>query len=380
MIMLRIMKRFWSTFVLALVASLLVGILFYLALMQHYPEWRTLHLFNTSLTGIMAMFSGVAAGLFVYSMRSFRKELRHAYAVLCVGIVLFGLAQVQFPLASYIDASFWYVDGFIGLPYLAAVLCIFLGVRSVARILDIGTRWASFRWLLGASIVIPFLVAILPHASSDLTTAQLIGTNALTAFDAVFLLFAVMTIIRIRQFIGPRYVHAMTWLAIACAANIAAGIHYIVVNLVTTSTFNWYFYDAMTAETFFVASVLLVYAGYTMVMVDRSKQLMHAHTIHTNRIVAPNGLPLVDIITYLASLASKPQEIDPTLDILRDVTSQLHSGQRLSKEDEKKLMDVYRAVENYLVKNEPLRIFTIQELNSRLVHEFNLNSKTAAEL
>lgn len=375
------MKSFWTAFRLSIILSLLVGALFYVALQRHYPDWRELHLINASLSGMMAMFSIVAAGLFVYSMRSFKKELRRAYAVMCVGIVLFGLAQAQFPVASYFNAYFWYVDGYIGLAYLVSVVFIFLGVRSVARILKLETRWASFKWLALASVVLPFLVAFLPHTNSDLTPAQLIGSNVLTAFDAVVLGFAVMTLVQVRKSIGPRYLKAMTWLAIALGVNILAGIHYAVVNLITPSTFWWYFYDGMSAEPFFIGSILLVYAGYTMVMIDQPSRAVAVRAPSGKVILSPRGLPLIDIITYLASLASKPQEIDPTLDGLRSVTAGLGLDQRLlSAADERTLMDVYYRIQHYMVTDEPLRNFTVEELNSRLILEFQLDDEAAAEL
>jgi hypothetical protein len=374
------MKRFWFTFSLGTTVSVLTGVLFYVALRRHYPEWDQLNLVNTSLSSVVAMLSGLAASLFVRSVRNFKPELRRAYRMLCVGIVLFGLAQVQYPIASYTNASFWYLDGFIALPYLAAALFIFRGVRSFAYSLDVRTRWASLRWAVGACVLVAIAVAFLPHARSDFSSTQIAATDVLTVIDAVFLVFVAATVNRIKRFIGAVYSNALQRLYIAFIVNILAGVQYIVINILISRDNNWYFYDSMSMLPFVVGAVLLVRAGYAMFLVNRLPISNNVATRQELQAGGPHMLPIISIITYLAALASKPQEIDLTLDVLRAVTSQLKPGQAISETDRQRLVPVYYAIETYLVTKEPLRAFTAAELRHMVTVEFRLDGAAAAKL
>ncbi|HEV7454061.1 MAG TPA: hypothetical protein VGO07_02270 [Candidatus Saccharimonadales bacterium] len=373
------MKRFWFTFSLGMTVSVLIGVLFYVALQRHYPEWDQRNLVNTSLSSVVAMLSGLAASLFVRSVRNFKPELRRAYRMLCIGIILFGLAQVQYPIASYTNASFWYLDGFIALPYLAAALFIFSGVRSFAYILDVRTRWASLRWAVGASVLVAVAVAFLPHARSDFSSAQIAATDVLTVVDAVFLVFVAATVNRIKHFIGVRYASAMQWLYVAFVVNIVAGVQYIVINILISRNDNWYFYDSMSIIPFVIGAILLVRAGYVMFLVNRLPVGESAAARQELQASGPHAFPIIGIITYLATLASKPQEIDPTLDVLRAITSQLTPGQAISEADRQRLVPVYYAVEKYLVTEEPLRAFTVAELRHMVTVEFGLDRAAAAK-
>jgi len=141
---------------------------------------------------------------------------------------------------------------------------------------------------------------------------------------------------------------------------------------------NLYFYDSVSIWPFFVGAVLLMYAGYAMVLVNRQAT---AQTLPSGRAPAATGqLPAIDIIVYLAGLTSKPQEIDPSLNILRQVTAGLQPGEQLSLSDEHQLIGVYHDVETYLATKEPLRSFPVPELRRMVTREFNLEPTTASRL
>ena len=74
----------------------------------------------------------------------------------------------------------------------------------------------------------------------------------------------------------------------------------------------------------------------------------------------------IDMVTSAAGLVSNAQEIDPTLDKVRTVTSKLVPGESLSAEDTAKLIDAYLQIEQYLTTKEAIRTFTTEELRERL--------------
>ncbi len=374
------MRRIWTVLSLASTATLLSGVLFYVALMRRYDSWDQLNLINTALSVVVAGFSGIAGWLFLQGVQSFKPQLRRAYKLLCVGIVIFGISQAQYPIASYAGASFWYLGGLISIPYLAAAIYIFWGIRSLAGVVTVRSRWLSWRAVIVASLAIVPIVAFLPHTRSDFSESEIALGNALIALDIVFIAFGVVATLRVRALIARMYNSALTWLAMGLGMTVVGGLHYIITNLLIARLDNWYWNDGMAIWPFLIGAVLLVRAGYAMVLVGEEAK---AQTTLGDPLVAAahyDNLPLIDIIVYLAGLASKPQEIDPALDILRGVTANLQPGQTLSEGDERKLINVYHTIETYLSTEEPIRVFSATELRRMVEHEFNLDMTAASRL
>jgi hypothetical protein len=86
------------------------------------------------------------------------------------------------------------------------------------------------------------------------------------------------------------------------------------------------------------------------------------------------GTSAVDAVTYLASLASNPREIDLILDDLRQVTAHMTPGTQLSEADQKRLADVYTKLTDYLVEKESLRKFTREELIDKVRGRFKADA------
>lgn len=82
------------------------------------------------------------------------------------------------------------------------------------------------------------------------------------------------------------------------------------------------------------------------------------------------GGTILDVVTYLASLATNPSDIDPMLDTVREVSSRLTPGQALSTNDEAKLSKVYKDLELYLIEKDPIRKFTPEEVRRRVRAKF----------
>jgi hypothetical protein len=78
----------------------------------------------------------------------------------------------------------------------------------------------------------------------------------------------------------------------------------------------------------------------------------------------------VDVVIYMASLASDPKQVDPLLDGVRTVTARLHPGQALSLADLKALAQLYLQLENYLLTKESLRAWDKATLAGKVKQKF----------
>lgn len=75
---------------------------------------------------------------------------------------------------------------------------------------------------------------------------------------------------------------------------------------------------------------------------------------------------LINRITYLASLASESKVIDPMLDSLRQVTARWNRSGPLEKADHTILVGLEDQLKEFLIKKDPLRSFTAEDLEDRI--------------
>jgi hypothetical protein len=78
---------------------------------------------------------------------------------------------------------------------------------------------------------------------------------------------------------------------------------------------------------------------------------------------------LINTATYLSSLASSQDDIDPMLDTLRDITSSWDLKTPLSPPKKTELEGLIADLKDYLVKRDPIRSFTNETLEARVEAE-----------
>jgi hypothetical protein len=92
----------------------------------------------------------------------------------------------------------------------------------------------------------------------------------------------------------------------------------------------------------------------------------------------PTSAQPIEVVMYLASLASRPQEIDGIMDGLRMITAKQKPGlEALSKEEQLALADVYLQLQKYLIEKEPVRVFSKEELMAKVRAKFQMQEKDA---
>jgi len=83
-----------------------------------------------------------------------------------------------------------------------------------------------------------------------------------------------------------------------------------------------------------------------------------------------SGTALINRIVYTASLATRADEIDPLLDPLRVITAKTNTAAALLPTDKATLQAVQQKLENYLLTQEKVRLFTPESLRQQIAsHE-----------
>ena len=374
------------------IGSLVLGLISGLVLSDQTATFRVSMIFSVAA----ALLNIFAVPFFLIGLKRFKPELRQTYLILCVGIVVFGLAQVQLPLVNLYNATFWVDSGAIAIPYLIGVICIFWSMRSLSHLLGIKSLWRSGSLALLATVLISLAASFLPHVKVVIDEMSYHISLTLSIWNSVFITFAAILAFKIRQNIGLSYVNAMNWLFRALAVLSFAGWHYSIEQLLATVG-NWY-YDYSIAVIPFVAGALaLVIAGFTFDLIDTTQDSVPVPPPTPASVPMPAPVPDVvpqplksstvlspaqelEVILYVANLVSIPSDINALLERIRIITSKIQPGQVPSSEDQKALDLIYVKLEDYLLHRDPLRVFTQEELRSRIIKRFGLSSSVKTTL
>jgi hypothetical protein len=84
--------------------------------------------------------------------------------------------------------------------------------------------------------------------------------------------------------------------------------------------------------------------------------------------VGPSPKTSIDIIVYLASLASEQQAVSMIMDPMRRITATMRPGQAPTPDQEKVLQDVRERVERYLIEDDPFKALTPELIEDRVAH------------
>jgi hypothetical protein len=297
---------------------------------------------------------------------------------------VFGLAQVQLPLINLYNIGFWVDSGAIALPYLIGVISIFWSMRSLTRLLEVKSIWRSGLVAFAATVLISAIVALLPHVKVAIDELSYHIALSLSIWNSVFITFATILAFKVRQQIGLSYADAMNWLFRALAILSFAGWHYTLVQVFFTIN-DWYYDYSIALIPFVVGGLTLVIAGFTFSSINNTDQkndaaLAPKATVKKSSPTVLTPSQELEVIVYVANLASNPSDIDPILDEVRFITSRLQPGQAPSLEDQKVLDSVYTKLEDYLLHQDPLRVFTVDELHERIAKRFGFSNSVKTTL
>lgn len=300
--------------------------------------------------------------LFLSSLHTFSGRLRLAYTTLAIGMLLLGIAGLQFPILSLrheLD-SWWVSSGAATIPFVIAGLAIYLGIRGFAHILSVRFFATTLWHVLIITILACTLITLVPHARITLTpTAELQYDVFMVLLVWVMSMefFGALILWRIRHVIGPLYTGAVTWLAIAMSLTVATGILELFYSLLTPYSLTWYTKYALNLIPSLLPAIAALVAGSVF------KEI-------AERRLRPDA-DYIDVIVYMEKLASDPLALDREMDQLRLITARLNPDHgHLSDTDINALIALYLKIEHYLITNEPLRKFSQEELRALLPEKF----------
>jgi len=291
-----------------------------------------------------AFFSFAAIPLFAIALKEFKEALRRAYALICMGIVLYGIGQLQFPLFEIIDGRVWIESGGVILPYILSIVCIFFGMRSFGKLVGITALWTSPLIVFGLAIV-------LTVAAGFMISGEQAIVMQFEIFLATVLIFSAIISERIKSITAQQYGPALTLLSASLSMLVVAALHHIV-TMLTLDESSWYLSSGLTLWPAFTAAVLFALSGYAFAA-------FKTKALTTTDVTSP-----VDVIAYVASLASNPAAVEKPLDALQGASARFGAGDNhFTKEQEAELATLYIGIEDYLVGHDPLRKFTREGLH-----------------
>ncbi len=325
---------------------------------------------RTAVGILISSLSFGAAWWFLSALSGFTKDLRIAYRLLVMGVVLFGIGLLQLPVISLFNLwDTWYVFwGVILLPSLVSVALMYSGLRKFGRILNLRSRFMSWRILMLTTAV---FIAVMVPAAHFLTRFPAEGLevyHAVLMWCLAAFLFCAGLASRIRQNIGKAYKDAMRFMSIVMIAYAVAILQECLANIVFDPN-GPYAETGAELLAFAVAGFLSLEAGRRFYLITAPVASEALSKVSPEEI-ADNDY--VESILRIAELASVPGDIDPILDSLREITATRHPGieKALSGQERERLMNTYHQLESYLLSKEPVRRLTAADIRDRVTPAF----------
>lgn len=252
----------------------------------------------------------------------------------------------------------WVLYGGGDIPFLLMILFAYLGVRILT--LTVGTQSSltklpvAFGWMLGLGLAALLLPATVPPPINGFDYLRIVKV-----VEAVSVIVTLILIVKSLQVVSVLYKPALRrflWFYVALAvAGVAAVIAYLYV-----PADSWYGSFGIGVVPYVLGGVLGTTAALQFV------RLAHTEKLVVQTPVARGRQTSIDIVTFLASFASRPALIDPILDPLRDLTSVREQSQHLDDTEQRQLAAVYAELEDYLVENEPARRYKRDDLRQMI--------------
>ncbi len=303
---------------------------------------------------VLAAFTMVSLGaavLFLSSLGAFKTGFRKTYYLISAGIVTRSLSVIVFVALQYISAGLASHSGLIPLRLTGAIL-VYLGIRKFALILSLGGRTTSYKIIIAFAAIGIVALSVYHYLSGSTSIAVTIG-HCYDWAELVLYASCIFLTTRIKAATGSQYRRPLGWFT-AALTSYCIGSTLTLLNAYAHMPIA---FIASVGLAYLVSYILFLVAGYSFA----------ASTRHKQEHLVSSSTP-VDIVVYTASLASQPQDVDPILDGLRIVTARM--GAELGPADIEELASIYRHLEDYLITQERLRVYTRQEIRGQIRERF----------
>lgn len=213
--------------------------------------------------GSMVWLHAGAATLFMLGLSAYKNRLRYAYLAIVASIVFIALGTMQLPIIDGYNLwqSAWVTHGGISIPFLVSGTAGYLGMRHLAKLVNIKTIATNVPAMLFVTILLSVLSALLPH-TSNLTTSEVTYDISNGMLTWILLLYVLMfwLAVRTRSHMGQHYTEAMTGLVFALMTS-STVLTFVIVNALTTNNSHSLLLEFFNLVTI-VAGFLWLRAGY----------------------------------------------------------------------------------------------------------------------
>lgn len=172
------------------------------------------------VTTIIAVIYIGSSLIFAHGLSSFKVGLKASYGLICAGVAVLGVAQLQLPIFYYFDLWFTALSslGILQIPGITGASLLYAGSWLFAGLLDVNSKFRSILFLLIATLGISIAAMLLPHSAST----NLFGDEfafdynvSLTVVTAMLTTFSAFLILRIKQKAGLSFTGALAWFFLA---------------------------------------------------------------------------------------------------------------------------------------------------------------------
>jgi hypothetical protein len=278
---------------------------------------------------------------------------------------MLGISQVQAPLLIVLNmgGSFWVTSGLVAIPYILPIILIFIGIRRLARIMDISSPWLSFIRSGSIAILAGILIALLPHG--PITTSEIEFRSSVGIAGWTIAFFIAITIVSRKIYLSAAEIYktSLLWLTRGLGIFAFTSAFYAAGNLAfgSNSPLQNYGFNLLPH---LVAAFTFLKAGYAFVAINKPQTADKSQSA---------TISALDIVMYTASQVSNPRQIEPIVADLRTITLDIREGQPLTGEQITELKRIYQDLEHYLVEKEAIRKFTHEDLRQNVANHFQLD-------
>lgn len=289
--------------------------------------------------------------LFLSGLAGFKRELKTAYYLICAGLLTQVVSTLIYSVLSYIEPV--ERNLIADLPITIGAFLMLLGVWQLARLLKVHSSFTNAWVILAYLLILSTILWLLPHHTTNLTD-QFIHANHV--LEALFYPLAVLLLWKASRTVSASYARSFVILIAAFVGNFVAATLFIGTAYLA---YPQWASDELLGSLFIIDIFIYVAAGYSFSNLQR--RLVRQQTASST----------VDIVVFVASLASQPRNIDQFLDELRAITAKLPQNGQLSPAQEQQLTAVYRKLEDYLISQDPLRSFTRADIRELVQRRFD---------
>lgn len=324
-------------------------------------DYRSGQAFTAFSVGISL---GYVALFLLGTRQGFSPSFKKTYYWITAGGILLTVGTLVYMFNVYkgtVDTDGASLQGEI--PLAAGILVIYWGLYTFSKLVQGRAPSIQLLFVAGLLLGTGAILWFLPHKAGLGLNENLFDiANVFSSIETVAYLICGVLALRIRAIASAQYAPSLAW----CAASMFSA--FFTAGMLLSFDFIHYpqFISADTLSGIFIITNLL-----TLVWAYSFNKISY-----TSATTPSQGNTFLDAITMLASLVSRPAEVDPILEDLRQTTGAHPVGQPFSSQENARLQNVYRQLQDYLVTKERIRTFNHAQLDSMVQERYGINPLT----